>query len=307
MTRETKIGLLVGLAFIIVIGILLSDHLTTSTEPPQAPLAQAGNSVRAAVGQPASANPPITTVGEHRNVAPTQVVTTREEMVKPQASQIIKIAPTAEQPIAGVPNGVEVAGITNGQNTPVPQGVPTELAQAARQHNEEVVLVGREPSQPMDNTVNGQKIYVAQPGDTLTKIAAKFLGSGGKANREAIIRANPSLRENPNKIIVGRSYTIPTAGASPTVTTVSSAASPDPAAGLGLRPLPETASAEASSANVYTVKPGDNLTKIAIEQLDDRKAVASIISLNKDVLKGGTTIRAGMKLRLPGKSIASAR
>ena len=35
MTRETKIGLLVGLAFIIVIGILLSDHLTSSTEPPK--------------------------------------------------------------------------------------------------------------------------------------------------------------------------------------------------------------------------------------------------------------------------------
>ena len=40
MTRETKIGLLVGLAFIIVIGILLSDHLTSSTEPPMATLAQ---------------------------------------------------------------------------------------------------------------------------------------------------------------------------------------------------------------------------------------------------------------------------
>ena len=36
MTRETKIGLLVGLAFIIVIGILLSDHINTSTEPPAA-------------------------------------------------------------------------------------------------------------------------------------------------------------------------------------------------------------------------------------------------------------------------------
>ena len=42
MTRETKIGLLVGLAFIIVIGILLSDHLTRSTEPPQATLAGRG-------------------------------------------------------------------------------------------------------------------------------------------------------------------------------------------------------------------------------------------------------------------------
>src|SRR3954468_17682376 len=38
MTRETKIGLLVGLAFIIVIGILLSDHFTTANQPHQAAL-----------------------------------------------------------------------------------------------------------------------------------------------------------------------------------------------------------------------------------------------------------------------------
>ena len=36
MTRETKIGMLVGLAFIIVIGILLSDHMTSTTEPQRA-------------------------------------------------------------------------------------------------------------------------------------------------------------------------------------------------------------------------------------------------------------------------------
>ncbi len=46
MTRETKIGMLVGLAFIIVIGILLSDHMTSTTEPPKAALASAGPDVR---------------------------------------------------------------------------------------------------------------------------------------------------------------------------------------------------------------------------------------------------------------------
>ena len=54
MTRETKIGLLVGLAFIIVIGILLSDHLTSSTEPPPATLANAGSNVMQTVNTPGS-------------------------------------------------------------------------------------------------------------------------------------------------------------------------------------------------------------------------------------------------------------
>ena len=52
MTRETKIGLLVGLAFIIVIGILLSEHLTTASEPPTAALAQAGGNVRQGMATP---------------------------------------------------------------------------------------------------------------------------------------------------------------------------------------------------------------------------------------------------------------
>ena len=66
MTRETKIGLLVGLAFIIVIGILLSDHMTSTTEPPKAPLSVAGNNLRESVVTPAAPNaaPPVAAVGQ---------------------------------------------------------------------------------------------------------------------------------------------------------------------------------------------------------------------------------------------------
>ena len=68
MTRETKIGLLVGLAFIIVIGILLSDHLTSATEPQGAQLAQVAGNVRTGMTVPGGggANPPITTVARGR-------------------------------------------------------------------------------------------------------------------------------------------------------------------------------------------------------------------------------------------------
>src|SRR5205809_970323 len=57
MTRETKIGLLVGLAFIIVIGILLSDHMSSTNEPVSAPVAKAGDSVREGVATPAGPGP----------------------------------------------------------------------------------------------------------------------------------------------------------------------------------------------------------------------------------------------------------
>ena len=52
MTRETKIGLLVGLAFIIVIGILLSEHVSSTNEPQTAALGGAGANVRDGVMTP---------------------------------------------------------------------------------------------------------------------------------------------------------------------------------------------------------------------------------------------------------------
>src|SRR5689334_15466743 len=84
MTRETKIGLLVGLAFIIVIGILLSDHLTSTNEPQPAQLARAGDSVRSGVTVPGTPAPtaPVTTA--QQPVQPQQTVPTKEELTPKQ-------------------------------------------------------------------------------------------------------------------------------------------------------------------------------------------------------------------------------
>ena len=52
MTRETKIGLLVGLAFIIIVGILLSEPLSHSGEVQPAPLPGIAQNVRNGVTTP---------------------------------------------------------------------------------------------------------------------------------------------------------------------------------------------------------------------------------------------------------------
>jgi hypothetical protein len=55
MTREAKIGLLVALAFILVIGILLSDHVTSATREPAAPLALIEDAIRGSTSTPGGA------------------------------------------------------------------------------------------------------------------------------------------------------------------------------------------------------------------------------------------------------------
>jgi nucleoid-associated protein YgaU len=56
---------------------------------------------------------------------------------------------------------------------------------------------------------------------------------------------------------------------------------------------------------MYTTRSGDTLWRIAVTQVGSHAAVAQVMELNKDVLKGSDRIKPGMKLRLPTRSLAS--
>lgn len=343
MTRETKIGLLVGLAFIIVIGILLSDHLTSATEPPQAQLTQAGSSVRQAVSVPgAPSNPPITTVAPPAPVTPQQPIPTNQDL-SPKAPpvQIVQIGPSAVQPAPQQPVRLAHDLPSNPSTPSIPQAPAPLIAQpehsplapetspgtqqgagadsllqVARQIGEEIVGLTDSPvtppavMPPAAPVLAGGKAYKAQEGDTLSKLAGRFLGANTKGNRDAIIRANPSLQKNPDIVVVGKTYIIP----SPDSAAVASPASPaSPAPPAPPAPLNETASPfvqtpSASPEYWYTVKENDTLRKIAFTQLGDEDAWAAIQDLNKNTLKGEdkTVVIPGMKLRLPARPVASA-
>jgi len=349
MTRETKIGLLVGLAFIIVIGILLSDHLTSATEPQQAQLAQVAGNVRNGVAVPggASAQPPITQVQPPTNVAPQQQVMTKEELTPKQPPvEIVKIGgpanptPTQQNPApviteAKTPATTEppitvVEGSTTSSHAKPIDPSKNPLARVAEAFKEELVPVGAggdqtpksEPTKPTIAVAAlppGARQYKAGAGDTVSRLASRFLGSDSKANREAIVAVNPTLQKNPDIIVLGRTYVIP---AAPTASVApaplpGTAATPAPAAPAPTPTTPTPSAVEVSQPPVtvadvtkpesfYVVKPGDSLTKIAVEQLGSAAGVPALLDLNKDTLKGTDKIRPNMKLRLPAKPLAAA-
>ncbi|MCZ6793527.1 MAG: LysM peptidoglycan-binding domain-containing protein [Planctomycetota bacterium] len=53
------------------------------------------------------------------------------------------------------------------------------------------------------------------------------------------------------------------------------------------------------TTRLYTVKPGDNLSKISRRQLGKEQRYREILRLNDDVLHGSVDIFPGMKLRIP--------
>jgi len=64
------------------------------------------------------------------------------------------------------------------------------------------------------NHVGRELRYTAQAGDTLSKLAMVLLGADTKANRDLIEETNPSLKQNPDRLVAGQTYWIaaPTAG-----------------------------------------------------------------------------------------------
>ncbi len=320
MTRETKIGLLVGLAFIIVIGILLSDHLTTSNEPAQAPLTTAGNNVRDGVTVPGAGTAPPVRMVSPGPVSPVEPVPTRQELI-PAPTPPIRMAdvpadtgtsftPTPD-PRVSLP---DVAPVINndtsfGADAPDTQIGRNGLREISVRQGEEIVGLGQtQPALP----VTSGKAYVAQLGDTMHKIVARQMGANTKTNRDAFLRANPALASNPNLIVAGKTYVVPTAPAT-TVIPVST----NVITQLGQGPIPSSVIAAQTtrpSGTVrvnfepqywYTVKPGDTLWGIASQQLGNPNTIASIKELNRDVLKGSDKIVTNMKLRLPARPIAS--
>lgn len=288
MTRETKIGLLVGLAFIIVIGILLSDHFTSTTQPHQAALTTTIDDVLGSTR----------TMGPHRqNAAPLEApnvephgpilvqpdpsLERREHVEVGAANRGQRPIDVTEQPV--IPNMPEIAQIPDvrGNTNPAEENI---LA-----HTEPLVIASQPQPQPPANVTTNTKTYTVEMGDSLGKIAAKTMGSGSKANQNAILKANPKLAENPNKVNIGDVLNIPATEQKETLATQA-------------KPTPPAA---ASSSLEYVVKEGDNLHKIAREQCGGTSFVSQIQDLNKDVLKGGDKLKIGMKLKLPPKQVAS--
>ena len=378
MTRETKIGMLVGLAFIIVIGILLSDHMTSTTEPQKAQLADAGDAVRRGATTPAASSaPPVTALIATPPTAPSEIVPTRDALnaraAAPPAGQDIVVGGPAGagSAVAGAtPQQIQIQGtpIANGQppagaGSPPPSvitppsgpapaapvspdpvaaaagpvvpagGAPVAgedaLARWAREHSQQLVPVDGpgaaprpQPQQPQPVPMAAVRQYKAEPGDNLSKMASRLMGQNSKANRDAIVRANPTLQKDPNRVIVGRVYSIPTAAgeaaappapvvaSSPPAPVAPAAPAPRDAAASARTPAAPADSAQTAAAaggfRWYTVQENDNLWNIAADQLGSGNEWAKLKELNKDILKGGETVHPNMRLRLPAKPVASA-
>lgn len=123
------------------------------------------------------------------------------------------------------------------------------------------------------------KRYTITSGDTLSDIAAKFLGSSNRYMEIVNLNAGryPSLRNNPNLIYPGWTLTLPS----------------------GAQPV----SNPSSSATRYTIKSGDTLSAIAAKFLGSSNRYMELVNLNASrypsLRSNPNLIHPGWTLTLP--------
>lgn len=156
--------------------------------------------------------------------------------------------------------------------------------------------------------------YTIQRGDTLSKIAARELGTIKQL--DAILKLNPGIK--PERLIPGREIVLPDAMPE------DEPAAPPPASDEAPRAsetAPEPEGAEAPPANdrprepekkqepaagrvaykTVTIKKGDTLCGIAREHCGDVRKVSAIVSLNRDWMRRGErqTLPVGRTIKVP--------
>lgn len=273
MTADAKVGLLLGLFFIVVIAFLVNGlpnfiHQENPSPPDAAIITRTGpdmpldNRVSEAVHrlypsrqQRRTESPVQEAVLETTPAMPSHV-DIPEVVLQPQAPTLIKNDVPAENPVVKAP-------------------VPV-------------------------------RTHVAKSGETLAVIAQTYYGKD-QGNRLAVIQklyeANTSVLKSPDRVCVGDKLVVPSLDAllkAPNQVV----RAPDPSQtllGKFSNVLERVGNDTSKSISEYVVQEGDSLWAIAKDQLGDGNRYAEILRMNKDTLKNADNVPSGTRLKLPSQ------
>ena len=295
MSREAKIGLLVALAFLLVIGLLLSDHVTSVNREPPAPLTASARVVQAGLAAPGVQTGNVVIPEPAYNDAGQPYVLDRGSDEPPTLEVNIGAPAEDETPADAQANAGDWLNPTPGpaQPTQMTNDPFGDLAEEARAAGEPVQFV--KPADASQSVGTAIADYEVVAGDTLGAIASKVFGSNTSDTQQRILALNPALAANPDRLAIGQVLKVPAKGSSggsngggAVASSTSSRTQTTPAA-----------PATGGNARVYEVKSGDTLSEISQRTLGTSKRWREILKLNGDKLGDAGDLQVGMKLKLP--------
>ncbi len=274
IARETKVGLLVGLCVILLIGIIVSDHLSVVQHQDPAQLTEMAATAQSGLTDQGS----VHMADANSATAP----------------------PTRTQVLPGLPGAdANHQGQIFSPGQPIPPSVPNKI-DPPHAPNVTVAVGGQQPGAPANpqlaSTPTPQQVqvldtHVVKHGDTLFRLSKYYYHRGDLW--EAIEKANPNTVGPKGQLKDGSSLMIPVmAEANGSPTTGDAVPAPRP---LDSQP----AGLNGGGTRVVQVRPNDTLATLAARYLGARERWHEILELNRDQLRQASGLRIGMRLRLP--------
>lgn len=304
MNREQKIALIVGFAVVLVVGVLVSDHLSGAR---QLEIADATE------GDMGRVEPPVVALLPDPVLTSTPARASEEFPSLPDTSYALEADPTQEETVRPLrlalggqgdvsPLGEVLRDLGGDSAAPVlddqpawqdrimdlgqrfAAGVRNGVPEAARVDNPPVTA---RPEQARPREVEPSRVrHTVAKDESLFKIAKRYLGDGNRWRE--IAAANEGKVGDDGSVRAGVTLVIPSA----------SAPAPSP------QPQTPRARPQDPSPNPvrYTVKKNDSLSEIAQKYLGTVKRMDEIIAANRGLIDDPDDIRVGMVLTIPARS-----
>ncbi len=263
MTRETKVGLLAGMALILLIGILVSDELSKPGELTAPPIEMAGE------GSVTGAGVADGTGGEPIYVEQPAAV---DDQAAPMPTRSNPIPVPEELPLERPAHGSgEMMAEAPAEPPPFP--ATGDLATAIKDT----------PFLPAHRVEYRRKRYhTVKQGEYLSHIADRYYTDPGLW--QEIRDANPGKVAKDGQVRQGVRLVIPFL---------------DDQEDAIDEPAPSRRSATRSRARTITAKAGDTLGALASKHLGSSRDWPALLDANRKLLDAPEDLQVGMKLRLP--------
>jgi len=294
MARETRVGLIAGLAFIICFALILANRgdqfrrpTTNARQADPEPMASGDWQVPSSPPQDPKAMPGTPESDE-------ALLALRSAAPDVPSSRLSEL----ERRLEALAASLDTKG--NGGRTPAPKPVSTgDPADTAADVKPQAPETGPATAASYETA---PVRYRVNPGDTLSQIASRFYGSRSARCVDAIFDANRERLESPDMLRVGMELVIPD------IDGAQAKAKSLPEAGR----VAAGASAEnqdsgtGASFTWYQIERNDGYANIARAQLGDANRWREIHELNKDKFPDPQRIREGVRIKLPAQKVAGS-
>lgn len=300
MARETKLGMLVGLGFIICFAIILENRGRTERVVPQMPhqiLSQARIDPQAGDSSAVQAKVRRYAEGINRRAQPVAGGVQ-------QVSERRPVETVVEQPLARS-HSLEPAGPMGDAQTTMAQltakqSNSSESGQAGVQEPAITVVESKpEPAVEMPATNVEIRIaghYTVKTGDTLSRIASRQYGSSAKRVIDAIFDANRATMSSPNDLRSGATIDLPA---------IDGLEPGDGQVTRGNPPQKTEVVENQPQYRWYQIRKGDRYSTIAQKQLGSAGRWKELAELNRDIFPDPAKIRFGVRIRIPMNAVGT--